>query len=284
MHGFIAYGLRVRSDLRIPGGLPDTGAADEADIEIVLAPPCAAQSDLIYRFEGAALCFTAPGVAEYRCDAANIRVTPHPDASEAAVAELLIATAFPALLWMRGGFVLHAAAAQLAGSDAAIAVAGGSCSGKSTVLAQLVEAGAAVVGDDTIRLDTAGHAGEAAGLAGGYFLRGADGAARSYHSVPPDRARRAAPLAAILVLSRSDADAPGALRRLAPVEAVAQLLAHRHRPRVPALLGRHAATLADSALLAGTIPIYSWQRLAGSPELAAWEWVALARCARGQGG
>lgn len=283
MPGFIAYGLRVRSDIRIPGALPHADAAGEADIAIASNPPSAAQSELIYRFEGADLCFTAPRVAEYRCATNTIRVTPHPGAREAAVAEMLIATALPALLWMRGKFVLHAAAAQLPGAHGAVAIAGVSGSGKSTVLAQLVEAGAAVVGDDTLALDPHGGAAEAAGLPGGYFVRGMEGAARTYHAVAPDRSRRRAQLAAILMLSRADAEAPGSLRRLGPVERVAQLLAHRHRPRVPALLGRDAATLADSTLLAAAVPIYSWQRPAGVRELAAWEWTALARCAEGRG-
>ncbi|WP_423605569.1 hypothetical protein [Sphingomonas sp. MS122] len=257
--------------------------AADAEVEIALAAPDVARSDRIYRFEGDALCFTAPGIAEYRCRSARIDVTPHPAASETEVAAMLIATALPALLWMRGRFVLHAAAAQLPGWDRAIAIAGASGSGKSTILAQLVAAGGSIVGDDTIVIDTAERLGEASGLAGGYFLGGGQGAARDFHPVPRDRSLARAPLGAILVLSRGDAGAAQAVARLAPVEAVAQLLVHRHRPRVPALLGRHMAILADSALLARTIPLYSWSYSAGTGELAAWEWAALARCA-GAGG
>lgn len=275
MRGFVVHGLRAYSQIDIPGGMA-AEMSGVPDITIALAPSCAAQSDRIYRFEGADLCFTAPGIAEYRCRADGIRVTPHPDAGEADVAELLIATALPALLWMRGGFVLHAAAARLPGQDAAIAIAGPSGSGKSTILARLVEAGGALLADDTVLLDARGNA---AGLAGGYFVREGDGTRRRFQPVAREAALAGAPLAAILMLSRG---ADATLKRVAPVAAVAQLLANRHRPRVPALLGRHAATLADSALLAGAIPIYAWQRPAGAFDLAAWEWTALARCAAGK--
>ncbi|WP_343519273.1 ATP-binding protein [Sphingomonas sp.] len=277
MRGFLAYGLRIRSQLDIPGALAD-GAAD-AEVEITRASPSAAQSDRLYRFEGDELCFTAPGVAEYRCRPDQLRVTPHPAASEAEVTALLIATALPALLWMRSGFVLHAAAAHLPGWERAIAIAGPSGSGKSTILAQLVAAGASILGDDTIAIDAAARPGEACGLPGGYFLGGGE-RPRDFHAVPSDRGLVRDRLGAILILSRGGDPAPS-FGRFTPVEAVAQLLAHRHRPRVPALLGRHGATLADSALLAATIPLYSWPRSAG-PELAAWEWAGLARCA-GQG-
>lgn len=279
MRGLIAYGLRVRSQIDIPGALP----ADEHgafDLSVELAAPSAAQSDSIYRFEGADLCFTAPGIAEYRCHADGIRVSPHPHASATDVVEMLIATALPALLWMRGGFVLHAAAAQLPGSAAAIAIAGASGSGKSTVLAQLTDAGAPMLADDTILLDS--RTGEGAGLAGGYYLAEGEGP-RVFHPVPPARALVRAPVAAILILSRGDPETAASLTRTTQVEAVAQLLANRHRPRVPALLGRQAATLADSALLAGMIPIYAWRRPAGASALAAEEWMALARCAGDKG-
>ncbi|WP_447727335.1 hypothetical protein [Sphingomonas koreensis] len=281
MRGFIAYGLRVRSDIDIPGALA-ADTPDAADLSIELAAASAVQSASIYRFEGADLCFTAPGIAEYRCRADGIRVTPHPDASAADVAEMLIATALPALLWLRGGFVLHAAAARLPGHGAAIAIAGASGSGKSTVLAQLADAGASVLADDTILLDARNRPGEGAGLAGGYYLARED-APRRFQPVPATRALVRAPIAAILILSRGDPGTAGGLTRITQVEAVAQLLANRHRPRVPALLGRQAATLADSALLAGLIPIYAWRRPAGARALAAGEWTALARCAGDKG-
>lgn len=275
MRGFVVYGLRAHSQIDIPGGIP-AEASGTPDVTITLAAARAAQSDRIYRFEGADLCFTAPGIAEYRCRADGIRVTPHPAAGEADVAELLIATALPALLWIRGGFVLHAAAARLAGHDAAIAIAGASGSGKSTVLAQLIDAGGSLLADDTILLAARDSGAEAAGLPGGYFMR--EGEGRRFHPVPGERALVRTPLAAVLILSHGDT---GALTRVAPVAAVAQLHANRHRPRVPALLGREGAALADSALLAGAIPIYAWRRPAGALDLAAWEWTALARCAAG---
>jgi len=279
VRGWIAYGLRVRSEIEIPGAVP-ADVQGGADLSIELASPSAAQSDSIYRLEGTDLVFTAPGVAEYRCRIDAIRITPHPEARAVDVAEMLIATALPALLWARGGFVLHAAAARLPGHAAALAIAGGSGIGKSTVLAQLADAGASVLADDTILFDRRSRWG--AGLAGGYYLAQGNGE-RRFQPVASAQAIVRAPVAAILVLSRGDPETPASVTRVTQVEAVAQLLANRHRPRVPALLGRQAETLADSALLAGMIPIYAWKRPAGAPALAAAEWMVLARCAGGKG-
>lgn len=278
MRGFVAYGLRVRSDIDIPGALVEPQAANAADVTVALAPPRLTQHAEIYRFEGEDLCFAAPGIAEYRCRADRIDVMPHPDAGETDVTEMLIATALPALLWRRGGFVLHAAAARLPGHAGALAIAGPSGIGKSTVLAGLADAGASVLADDTLLLDP--RCGEGAGLPGGYFVT-REGKVRRFQPArqPLVRAR----IAAILILSRGDPGVAATLTRVAPVEAVARLLANRHRPRVPDLLGRNAATLADSALLAGSIPIYAWRRPAGVHALAAAEWAALARCAGDKG-
>lgn len=280
MRGFIAYSLRIRSDIGVPGGLDAPRAAEAADIAIELAPPRAGPADPALRREGDEICFDAPGVAAYRCLAERIRVAPCPGADAADVEAVLVATALPVSLWMRGGFVLHAAAARLAGHESAIAIAGASGSGKSTILAQLIDAGGSVLADDTVLLAAGDEAVQGSGLAGGYFRARDERAVRHFHPVPRERALERAPVAAILVLSRGD---PGTLTRLAPVEAVAHLLANRHRPYAPALLGRHAATLADSTLIAGSTPIYAWRRPAGALELAAWEWDALARCAAGKG-
>lgn len=286
MRRLIAYGLRVRSEIDIPGALPDRDASAGTDLTVTLIEFSSGQSDQIYRFEGEDLCFTAPGVAEYRCRPDQVKVVPDPSASADDIGEFLVATALPIVLWMRDQFVLHAAAASLPKDNLAIAIAGVSGIGKSTVLAQLLAAGASIVGDDTLRVEkrqeTSGVY-RISGLGGGYFLTEDGNTPRAFRTAPANRLLRSAPLGAILILSRGGAGESASLQRVRPVRGVEHLLANRHRPRVPALLGQHAQTLADSALLANTIPIYEWRRPAGLMELTAWERAALARCTKEPG-
>lgn len=153
MQRLTGYGLRLASQLAVPGAMPEAGDA-APDVMIVREPPTSTQAGPVYALMPDGLQFMCAGVATYRIGTDTIAVAPDPDAAPGAVSGMLVATALPALLWLRGRFVLHAAAAQLAGGDA-VAIAGGTGSGKSTVLAQLVDAGAALLGDDTIAFDPA---------------------------------------------------------------------------------------------------------------------------------
>ncbi len=269
------YGLRLASQLPVPGAVPD---ADDAppDVTIALEPPASSQAGLVYALTPDGLQFDCPGVANYRIARHRIAVAPDPDAAPGAVSGMLVATALPALLWLRGRFVLHAAAARLPGGGA-LAIAGGTGSGKSTVLAQLVGAGAALVGDDTIAFDLE-MGRDASGLAGGWFAPMGDDGQRNFVEVNPAGACANAAIRAILVLDTRVTGEGGVVRR-DPVAAVTHLLASLHRPRVPTLLGRAAEVLRHATLLAGQIPLYSWQRREGEATLTPIEWTMLERLA-----
>lgn len=268
MQRLIGYGLRLASQLPVPGAVPDDGAAP-SDVSITLDPPEPTAGAPIYLPTPDGLCFVCPSVATYRIAADSIGVAPDPDATIDMVASMLIATALPALLWLRGGLVLHAAAAQLAGGGA-LAIAGGTGSGKSTILAQLVRAGGLSIGDDTIVFDAASGR-EASGLGGGWFVGGDGRGERRFEPSAPGRSRIFAPIAAILVLD-TRTQGPGDAVRLDPVAAVTHLLASLHRPRVSTLLGRAGKTLRHATLLAAAIPLYSWRRRAGAAALTPAEW------------
>lgn len=273
MQRLTGYGLRLASQLPVPGAVPD---ADDArpDVTIALEPPTPSEGRPVYALMSDGLRFDCPGVATYRIAKDRIAVAPDPDAAPGAVSGMLVATALPTLLWLRGRFVLHAAAARLPGGGA-LAIAGGTGSGKSTVLAQLVGAGAALVGDDTIAFcPDMGR--DASGLAGGWFARADNDGQRAFVEVKPARACASAAIGAILVLDARDAG-DGSVVRLDPVAAVTHLLASLHRPRVPALLGRAAEVLRHATLLAGQIPLYSWQRREGEATLTPIEWTMLER-------
>ncbi len=275
MQRLTGYGLRLASQLPVPGAVARDDDAPP-DVTITRDPAEAITDAQLYARTHDGLCFVCPGVARYRIGPGSIAVASDPQAASDKVSGMLIATALPALLWLRGQFVLHAAAAQLPGGGA-LAIVGATGSGKSTILAQLAAAGAALIGDDTIAFD-ASTGREASGLAGGWFVERVD--ARRFVAAPPGRSLESAPIAAILVLEAPGDDA--GVKRLDPVAAVTHLLASRHRPRVPALLGRTGETLRHATLLAAQIPLYSWRRRRGVATLTPTEWTMLKQLGTGR--
>lgn len=222
-----------------------------------------------YRLAGDSLLFEMPGIARYRCDAgARMIVERIGDATESVAASYLIATALPALLWMRGELVLHAAAAMLPGAAGAIAIGGASGTGKSTVLRQLVAAGASVVADDSLCVRFNGADVTVSGLAGGCFVTEADNdTSRRLEIVPPEHQIRAAPFAGLVMLGARLSSGGAAFHPLSGVAALEALLASRHRPRIPTLLGNNKAMLAALAHLSERLPVHLWHRREGAAAL-----------------
>ena len=228
---------------------------------------------------GDALWFAPPGVARYRCTAASIDVIPLKPIAHAAIDALLVATALPAMLWLQGAFMLHASAIVPHDHDGALAIAGASGSGKSRLAAAFLANRAQFVADDSIAVrwdddkfavrwtDERSNAGpRCAGLAGGYHLGPHDADdlnvrdvhdARAFHPVPDHRARRSAPLATIVIL---DDDPRASRKRLVAIEAVAALLANRHRAGALRRHGLEPRALRDAARIVRSVPVYRWPR------------------------
>lgn len=247
-----AFGLRIHSDVHVPGGLADAGG-DAPEIVVRrgrIGSRYDGAADGPYRLGAAGLSFEAPGVARYAVETASIVVEALPDADDEAVSALLVATALPAMLWLRGRFVVHACAFVPKGWDRAIAITAPSGGGKSTLLHQAALRGAAVVADDVLCVEADAGGAIGSGLAGGYFLGPGDG--RAFRAA--DRSLPTAPIAALVDLAMGE-DQP-TFERADPQAAVALLMHARHRPRVPRLLGRLAGTLDAAALLARRLPIY----------------------------
>lgn len=274
----IGFDRIIDTDLPIRGTLAAShdaetarGTRDETlrDIVVTLKPPIAvpAADRPIWSLSGDTLHFAAPGIADYRCGAMLIDVTPVAGAAPDMVEALLVATALPATLWLQGDFMLHAAAViPHDRNDAALAIAGPSGSGKSRLAAAFLSRNARLVADDSIAVRPNGRRDatwpRCAGLAGGYHLAADDPGGgqgetgdRPFHPVTEDRARRTARLAAVVVL----ADIRTATR-LAAVDAIAALLANRHRASVPRRCGLEHRALRDATLLARSIPVYTWPR------------------------
>jgi hypothetical protein len=200
-----------------------------------------------------ALCFSVPKVARYLCTPGSIAITPLGRADPALVKALLIATALPALLWVEGAFVLHAAAVVPPEGRSALAIAGKSGSGKSRLTAALIAQGGTLIADDSVAVRWRGDCAVGSGLAGGYHLGDADVEDRPFH--PAARTARYAPLGAVVILGDHPRAGP-----LGPAEATGLLLAQRHRANVPRHLGSEPRALADAVRLARAAPVYKWGR------------------------
>lgn len=199
--------------------------------------------------------FEMPGLAIYTCvDRSRIIIDAAPGADAQHLAEMLIATALPALLWARGGIVLHAAAAIFPGSQSAVAVAGASGAGKSTWLAQALAAGARIVADDALHLQVADDLVTASGLPGGWFQRyGPRESERRFQAVSSAQQCMQAPLGTLTVLDH------GKTETMSGTDAVVALLRHRHRPRVPGLLGLDLQVLSDIGRISQLLQVFRGQ-------------------------
>ena len=270
------FGLAIASDRAIRGTLADTGdGIRAADIVIVTLAPISAEMPPppVYRWDGETLIFYARGVARYRCRRDGITIAAEHGADPDMVSDLLIATALPAVLWLRGDPMLHAAAIVAPGKTAAFAIAGPSGIGKSTVVSQLLDAGGTLVADDTIRVTRRDDRIIASGLAGGYHLASQDGTARAFHHVTHLAATDNVPIRGIAFLSRTAG--PPAVQRLDPISGLERLLANQHRPAVPAMIGRVAQSFALLSDVAQRCEMYEWHR--SSPLIDAAERAMLSR-------
>jgi hypothetical protein len=269
---YFAYGQRILSDFEVPGAIDDDSPIPPDIIIRRLASQamCKSTNRELWR-DGATLRFEPNNVAAYHCIAPDlIEITPCPNADEDTINALLIATALPGLLWLRGGFILHASAAIMPGQERVVAVAGPSKQGKSAVLAELVAHGARIVADDSVYLRAIEDVVFASGLPGGYFSHSPDPAARPFVAVGSPSAILEAPLGVVLLLSRHFHDQPATFSPLASMDALSAILSNRHRPAIPALLGEHARRLSDAVNVART-PTYRWSRPNGSVALTAAE-------------
>jgi hypothetical protein len=275
-----AYEFLIRSEITIPGAIVLAGEdqlhEQAADIEIGFGAAVlseAVRCEGPFRYADGRLLFEMPAVAKYLCEnGRRITIEPLPGVSETDIADILVATALPALLWMRGEIVLHAAGFVPEGGDKAIAVCGPSRSGKSTILRDMVARHCRVVGDDTVRLRLVDKEVMASGLPARFCWNSEGTKARVSHDVPPENALVSERLAAVLILVQPRGEFH--FEKVTKASALQQLLLQRHRQRVPRLLGVEGNFLAEFARLT-TLGVYLWRRPEGTIALSEEEIVFL---------
>lgn len=253
------FGLVIAADFSIPGTIP-LSPRDHAEPQLSIdwqkAIAAPESPHPLYVYADGQLVFAPPSVARFTCTIDRVEIAPLASADPDEVTALLIATVLPALCWWRGLYMLHAAGVIMPGSDGALAIVGQSGSGKSTIAAQLVAQGASLLGDDSLAIDTG--CGMASGLPAGIHLHSPGEPERAFHQVADLQTRDSAPLNCIVILADKLGDE--LLTRLEPLAAMSQLLAHQHRPRVPAILGLRGEAIAMAGSIARSVPVLLWQR------------------------
>ena len=257
-----AFGLNIASEFEIPGGIRVEPPVSNPDIVITAGGTSIGAVDAVngpYTRNGNALLLDAAGVARYYApSSAQLFIKPYRDADPKDVSALLIATALPMLMWMRGGLLLHAAGIVPARMEQAIAIAGPSGIGKSTLATGLIDAGGRLIGDDSLWLTVQDDTPIVSGLSAILHKSDRLSVHRSKIAIPPESRVESAQLAAIIVLRMADIKTAPSANRLQGADTLEALLKNRHRPKIPAILGIEAALLPQTMLHCRTLPIYEF--------------------------
>ena len=152
-------GWRVASALPLPELLPWTGEDRAPDLTVAVSAVPARLSDTVFEaplWQAAAdgTCrFAFPGIAAYQIDpeGRHILVDPATDSDARDVRVMLLGTVFGLACYRRGLLPLHACCIRI--GEAAVAVAGVSGIGKSTLAAALMRQGFSVLADDVTVID-----------------------------------------------------------------------------------------------------------------------------------
>ena len=251
-------GLRVCSDLPLPGLLPWTGAADHGvDLHIAIGPVPDLDRPIVnnplLQIDAHGTCrFAMPGVAAYRVSADGRSVIVEPSGADDAteVRTFLFGTVIAIVFIRRDLLPLHASSVQVGGR--AIAFAGASGAGKSMLAAGLAARGFALLADDVTAIELSGDGPPVArpGPPGVTLWRDAMdrmGAFRAdlepvrpglerYHLAVGAQCARALPLAALIHLEGAG-DGPPGVRRLDKMAGMARIPSLLYRQRMTQRMG-----------------------------------------------
>lgn len=164
-HDHALCGWRVASALPLPDLLPWTGGSRAPDIVVELGHVPERLEHLkvdmpLLQVAGDGTCrFAVPGVATYLIDPTgrHVLIDPMIEAQAPDIRVFFLGTVFGILCYRRGLLPLHASCVRI--GDGAVALAGPSGIGKSTLAAALLRRGYPVLADDVTVIDIAAPGG-----------------------------------------------------------------------------------------------------------------------------
>lgn len=149
-------GLTVMSEIELTGCIPESPGDGPIDVQVrispvpdVLEPP--AQQWLTSNYNAKTFVMDVPGLGKIAAiNGSDLLISPFAGVCPTELVPALLGSAFAALVYQRGGYLLHASAVIFQGR--AHLVCGSSGMGKSTLSAALAARGSAVHCDDQARL------------------------------------------------------------------------------------------------------------------------------------
>ena len=271
--GFLhaAFGLRLRSALALPelARLADDRSPPDVTIELGRVPaqlehafdlqPAVQVTDRRFQLDVPAGRFR---VTEGR----RVVIQPGAGASEADLRPYLLGTVMGALCLQRALLPLHAAAVLF--GDAAVAFAGASGAGKSSLAAEFLSRGFGILADDLLAVEirSEGAPGAFPGLARIRLRSDAPGAAGKTSLPTAPVAAGAWPVRRFYRLCAGGAASPE-IRRLRGPEAVSAILDQVYRRPIAASMGREAGCFAQCVGMAGRCEAFdvSFDHASSSP-------------------
>jgi hypothetical protein len=265
----LAYGLCIECEFDLPElTLAPPGAGVDVRIGLAKLPPPHGPGLMQ---QGTDTFLRTRGVAYFRLRGGReIAIDPVPGTPESDVRLYLLGSAFGALLYQRGQLPLHAGAVAFGGQ--AVAIAGPSGIGKSTLVAHLARQGRPVLCDDTcaVRFDAGGHAIASPGLPRVKLCQDAvaelgrrepdlafDGVK---YALRPPHLSEALPLTRIYLLRDGPAGSPIGIERLAGFAATQALMANLYRTQYVGAMGLTRQVFSLVTALARSASVFTLSR------------------------
>lgn len=269
MPSYAAYGLGIESEISLPELLESDAPADVLIRKghVARVPMRPNETDDYVRLSNDSVSFETPHGRFLMTAARELTVDPSPGIDPSTLRLVVLGRALGALLQWQGRFVLHASAVA---RDGRVRIfAGESGAGKSTTAAAHMALGYELVADDLVAIDLAADAPRVlpahpqmklwpdAARALGIAVDDLDRVHRDHDKriIPLDATRlvRASlPIESIAILARG---APSRVERLAPQDALVELLRHAYAPRIMRALGREPELFAQCSRLARSLDV-----------------------------
>lgn len=279
-HAYACFGLHIRSQIPLPE-IRDAPPSDGALSAVVVRLGDVAESGegpkgAHFVFSDRDVSLSVGGVARYRiANGSEIEVTPEPGASMRDVRLFLLGTAFGILCHQRGLIPLHANAIVVQGE--AVAFAGPTGAGKSTLAAYFLSRGHQLLCDDicAVSLDDNGRPlawpgpprvklwRDAVAIFGHdseRLERVVDQRDKFHLPFARDIGHAPFPLRRLYVLGTHETESEVSFSRLRGASAIEAIAAQTYRGRLLADMGLRARHLRMSAALASRAEIYAASR------------------------